>query len=678
MSTVENDVRAAVTTASSNGQTGPNPWPERLSAWKKFSETTHTRGDNIEKRYEDARDADTVALAGTLDSNGRRKVNMFYSNTTILKESLFNSLPKPVVSRLHFGEWDNEVARVAATIVQRALTFEVKQAPYFTEAIKSAIQDRLVPGFGSVWVCFHPATQDEYTENGVLLKRGVPEHISVDIVYWKDLMWEPSRTWEAANWVGRKMHFTKDEAIERFGQEKINLIVGQERKAPVGTADSAINCDKVCVLQIWDKVKREVLHMSETGVVLETSPDPYLLTGFYPTPRPLIASPTTKKFLPLPDYYMAQDQYTQLDELYTRISLIIEAIKVAGVYDGSVAEIQRMLSGAENKLIPVDNFAMLAEKGGVAGAIGWYPVEQVAGVLNHLVSAFSFAKTQLYEITGMSDIVRGSSNQYETLGAQQIKAQFASVRLNGYQRDVAVFVRDTLRIMAELVVQLYSRDRLSQVCGKLPDEDQQYVDQALQLLQNDFLMQCSIDIESDSLTQADWGLEQQQRMAYVQALGGFIQSALPVAQQVPALAPLMMGIIKFASVGFRGAGELEGILDNAMDMLKQPAPTPPNPEAEKAKMEMEMDQRRFEMDQQERQQRMAFERERHEEDLRFQREKHQMEMQQAQQKFAFDMQKAGVEAQVKTEGDIIKAQGQAVAAAIKAESQPKEPGKEEN
>src|SRR5690606_40090888 len=94
------------------------------------------------------------------------------------------------------------------------------------------------------------------------------------------------------------------------------------------------------------------------------------------------------------------------------------------------------------------------------GMIDWYPVEQVATVLQHLYSAFEATKGLLFEITGMSDIVRGASNQYETAAAQQIKAQFASVRMNGYQRDVAKFVAKILNIMSEMFTQLYSEQKI--------------------------------------------------------------------------------------------------------------------------------------------------------------------------------------------------------------------------
>jgi hypothetical protein len=553
-----------------------NPWPQRLSAWKKFSEQFHDRGRQIELRYEDEREAEASGRPSMLGDTGIKKVNMFYSNTTVIKESLYNSLPKPDVSRLHKGEYENDPARVAATIMERGLTYEIHCAPSFDTAVKYAILDRLVPGLGIVWMEFRPPSAD----------KKVPEMIAVEIVYWKDFIYEPRRAWEQVMWAGRILHLNREEATEKWG-EKVNLAT--PAKTHVGTvAADTVNEGKVAVIQMWDKKKKEVLHLTMDGKVLDRNKDPYQLKEFFPCPKPLVASPPTGKFLPTPDYYIAQDQYMELDILYARINLIIEAVRVAGCYDSATPAIGRMLDGAENKLIPVDNWALFAEKGGVNGAISWYPVETITQVLQHLVTAYEFMKNQLFEVTGMADIIRGSTNQYETAAAQQIKAQFASVRMNGFQRDVSFFVRDIVRIMGEIMAQMYTDEKLSKVCGQLPMADQEFVQPALMILRDDFVSSYSIDIETDSLTQADWGLQQKQRMEYISSLSQFLQSAVPAMETKPELAPLLVEIARFASVGFKGASELEGTLDATIAQLQksleasQGQPKPPSPEEVKA------------------------------------------------------------------------------------------------
>jgi hypothetical protein len=629
--------------ADKGGGDKENPWPKRLDAFREFSRKFHERGTKIEARYEDDREAlgtdDPSILAASY-----KRVNLFYSNVCILKESLYNSLPKPDVSRLHKGDFENEPARVAALIVERGLTYEVHCAKWFDEGIKSAILDRLVPGMGTVWLTFIPATADR------------PEEVTIDFVHWKDLVYEPRRKWEECGYVGRKLHLDHHDAVKKWGEQAGELPV--EKNKNYITAPDNIDKGKVCIIQMWEKKTGMVYHMTENGTILDKTKDPYRLNNFYPCPKPLIAAPPTSKFLPMADYYMAQDQYTQLDTLYARISLIIEAVRVAGVYDASQPEIGRMLSGSENKLIPVDNWAMFADKGGAKGTIDWFPVEQIVGVLQQLVTTYEFMKNQLFEVTGMADIIRGSSNQYETLGAQQIKAQFASVRMTALQRDVAFFVRDVIRIIAEMMCQLYSEQKLSAICGQLPQDDQPHVPQALELLRNDFQTKYSIDIEADSLTQADWALEQQQRMALTQTISQFLTSAVPAIEANPALAPLLMQILKFSLVGFKGSAELEGALDQAMNQLKEAGgmPEKPDPEAQKAQMEMQKMQGEMAMKQQDAQlkmqegqqnlqmkrEEMAMKREEHMMDMQMKREAHELDMQFEREKFTMKTQQEAI------------------------------------
>lgn len=621
MNSVAEDVEHAAT-----GEQKNNPWVDRLSAWQRFSERFHERGTKIEKRYEDERDS--------VQEGGSKRINMFYSNTTIIKESLYNSLPKPEVKRLHTGEWDNEPARVAATIMERTLAYEVKCAPNFDQSIKSAILDRLVPGLGTIWVGFEAESVDA---EGM----PIPEHLTVEMVYWKDFMYEPQRAWEQVTWVGRKMYLTPEVAQERFGPGAVSYT--QSSKPKHSTVEDAIKEGKVCVLQIWDKNTRQVHHMTPEGTILDTIDDPFGLSGFFPTPRPLIANPPTRQFLPMTEYYMAQDQYLGMDILYSRINLIVEAIRVSGVYDSSQTSIARMLQGNENRLIPVDNWAMFAERGGVKGHVDWFPVEQVATVLTHLISTYSFIKAELFEVTGMSDIIRGSTNQYETLGAQQLKAQFASVRMDGFQRDVSFFVRDVLRIMADVVCNLYSDDKISATCGILPEADQQFVPAALELLRSNYQSKYSIDIEPDSLTQADWGLEQQQRLEYINSLSQFLHAAVPAAEAAPAIAPLMVQMIKFASVGFKGSNELEGTLDQILDAAMAGGLGGPEEEdnGEQAKQQMEIQKMQMEMQikQQESQQKLEFKQQEHQMDLQFMQQKHQTELQFQREKLQLEYEK---------------------------------------
>lgn len=619
-----------------------NSWMDQINKSKKFKEKSVTHGRKVYSLYEDNRDANAVWI---------KKANFFYANVNILKESLFNSLPKADVSRMQKGNFLADDARVAAIIVERGLNYEMKCAPNFEEAIKSAILDRLVPGMGQVWIKFD-IDQEEQTlevEGGEPTTSKVPvqgtERISVEHVHWEDFFYQPCRLWSKCGWVGRKLYFTKEELIERWGEDAVSKVGDCTKKSDTDLDPAEIDEGKYVVYEIWDKKSKQVIFTGAGEEVLEKQDDPYQLKDFYPCPEPLMANLTTNKFLPITDYHIAEDQYSVLNQLYARINLIIKAVKVAGMYNSESMDIQRMLTSEENVLIPVDSWAMMAENGGVSANIEWYPVEKIVTVLQTLQAQFEAAKAMLYEITGMSDIIRGATNQYETKGAQEIKAQFASVRMNGYQRNVAIFVRDVMRIMSELMCQLYSIEKLKKIVGELAPPDMEHAEAAVGILRDDVLSMYNVDIQANSLTQADWALEKGQRMEVVQTLGSMLQATVGMAAQAPQIVPLAVQMIKFAIAGFKGASEFEGYVDQILDDMLQeqqkaktdPQPPKPSPEEQKAQGEMQkmqmqgqMDQQRFEMEQQGKQADMAMKQQEQQQNMSMEERKMGMELEMKQ------------------------------------------------
>jgi hypothetical protein len=598
-------------------------WDTRIQKAEKYMQPAWTHGQAVYGRYQDKRD-------GTLGSDSNiKRANIFYANVNTLKESLFNSLPKADVSLVHKGDSD-DIGRVSALIMQRGLDYEIQCADDFKCAVRGAILDRLVPGIGQVWIRFEMETDEQ----------GAPlagtEQIFVDQVYWEDFLYEPARNWASVKWVGRKLDLTKAEIIERWGEDAMSK-VQMTKGETTDLTPKQITENKYLVYEIWDKIKRKV-HWVCKGAdePLESIDDPYQLKDFFPCPPPLIANCTTTAYLPVTDYHIAQDQYNQLDVLYARIGMIITAIKVAGLYDAQSTEIGRMLEGQENKLIPVENWAMFVERGGAGGGIQWYPVEQVVTVLQQLQAQYEAVKATLQEISGMADIIRGSSNQYETAAAQTIKAQFASVRMNGYQRDVAEFVTGIINIMGEMMVQLYSDEKLQKIVGQLNPADLQFIPQALEVLRNDQLAMYKISVQADSLVQADWALEKGQRMELMGYVSQFLQSSVPAIQQNPNMAPLLLTMFKFTIAGYRGGAEIEGALNRELEqMAKQaqeaaaqpPQPPPPSPEEIKAQAEAAQMQQQMQIDMQKAQQ-MS-----------------QLKQQEAQNDFMLAQQQAGLDAE---------------------------------
>jgi len=432
-------------------------------------------------------------------------------------------------------------------------------------------------------------------------KKITDQRVCIDYVYWEDFIWSPCRIWEERRWAGRRVYMDHEALIKRFGEdlaEKIPLnyrpLTANMSIYPVASTPTHQAVQQACIYEIWDRLDRKIYWLCKDYEEILDEKDDFLnLVGFEPCPKPLFANITTSNTVPRPDYYFVQDQYVELDQLNNRISLLTKAVKAVGVYDSSASGIQRMLQeGVDNIMIPVSDWAMFAEKGGVQGAVDWLPLDKVVQALQRLYEARESTKAQIYELTGISDIVRGASKASETLGAQEIKAKFASVRIKDTQDEIAFFASELLRLKAEIMVKHYDPEILKRKSNILRTDDAQMADEALDMLQSEEGFEWRITVTSDQMAQADYAMEKQDRIELLSSVAGYLPQATAMIQQAPQMAPLLVNILKWVVSGFKGARDIEGMLDRELDnQLKAQqaaAGAPPEPTPEEKKTDAEI------------------------------------------------------------------------------------------
>jgi hypothetical protein len=590
-------------------------WKNELKQAKREDETWCKRGKKIVKRYRDDR----------TQSFTSKRYNVLWSNIQTMLPALYGRTPRAQVER----RWKDKdpVARTAATILERALQYEIDNNADFDHSIKLAVMDRLLPGRGVNWVRFEsksvetinegmekPEGEDaeDYSDTeGVEMYGGQPEKnietTPVDYVYWEDFRCTPARTWEEVTWCARRVYMSKEEVVKRFGEEfkNINLThipqgLDDMLKSGFNKADAEA-MKKAEIWEIWDKTSECVYWVAEgEDKLLDHKYNPYGLDNFWPLPKPLFATQTTDTLVPVPDYVLYQDQADEIDKLTNRIALLIEALKVVGVYDASQAGIQRMLTeGFDNQLIPVDSWAAFSEKGGVKGTIDFLPLDQTVMALQQCYAAREQAKQVVYDVTGLSDIIRGSSVASETATAQQIKGQYASMRLKRMQMDVAVFASELLRIKAQLMCDLYSPENLIQMSGIMGTDDAPFAEQAIQLMKSEPARNFRIEVASDSLVEMDEAAEKQSRTEFMTAFGVTMRDALPMVQQAPEMAPLIGEVLQFVVRTFKGGRSLEAALETTIEKMNAPKePQGPSPEQQQAEAMQQMEQAKMQQMQQ--------------------------------------------------------------------------------
>lgn len=422
------------------------------------------------------------------------------------------------------------------------------------------------------------------------------EEVLVDHVHWEDFLTSPARTWAEVRWVARQVYMTKDEGKKRFGS--IFEDVPLDWLPPDIGENEAMRPEhylfrRARVWEIWDKPSRKVIWVAHgyQERVLDEVEDPLRLTGFFPTPKPLYATMTSESLIPVPDYQMYRDQAVQIDTLTARIEAISKSIKIAGVYDAAQEGIQRMFAeGVENQLIPVNQWGQFSEKGGLKGSLDILDIGMLSEVLGKLVEVRAQAKNDLYEVTGISDIIRGTTAASETATAQQIKAGFGTMRLRSRQQEVARFARDIIRLVSEIVCEHFTGRTMLLVSdianiAETSPTDIPLIGDAIRLLQDDKTRLLRIDVETDSTIMANHQQEQQARIQFLTMASQFLQQALPAIQQSPEVAPLLGQMMLFGIRSFPQGAELEGAFENAIKQLEQalqqkasqPQQAPPDP-----------------------------------------------------------------------------------------------------
>ena len=559
-------------------------WQTEIQASQQELLKFHQDANRITQRYLDKRDA---------YSKEESKVNLFWSTMQVLLSMLYARPPKADVAR-SFQDYDDDVARVAGTMLQRLLNraFDDSTSAW-DSAVRQGIEDWLVVGEGQIWLRYEVETEDYevpavFDEFGNELSpaeqatRITDEDAPVDYIYWEDFFWSPARTWNEVRWVARRVYMTKDQLAERFGEEiaKVVPLGNFSKKDQVNDQSPKHDpWNKAEVFEIWCKEKRKVYWYSKgADVILDVKDDPLRLDGFFPCPKPLSANVTSSNFMPRADYIFAQDQFNELDEINTRITWLTRAAKVVGVYDKSAEGIQRVFNqGSENQLIPVDNWAMFAERGGIKGQVDWIPIDQVVNAIDHLRQYRQDKVMQIYEVLGISDIMRGSSKASETAAAQQIKAQFGSTRIQLKQFYIADWITQALRIKAEIICKHFQPETILRKSNIMRTPDAQIAMQGVQLLKDEEMSEYRINIEADSMAALDWAAERDAAVQFMQGLGAFISQVAPMAQSVPAAAPVLMSLLQWSVSKFRVSTQIESVLDQAISSLKQQGIQPPQP-----------------------------------------------------------------------------------------------------
>jgi hypothetical protein len=528
------------------------------------------------------------------------------------------SLPAPTPP----GHPEQNDIETAAAVMEKALEVVVSDEASH-EAVKCAVRDMLLPGRGVCRVRWKPIIKsipvDDPVMGGQLAHpvSGEPqtkdvkvwETVDDEYVFWEDLLVDPVRQHTDVSWIAFRHLFDQQSLLQEFAESpQLKQLQSQNKlqdlfkwteetaaKSPIGggaAPKTASRLDavirKAMVWEIWNRSTKEVIWLirENGGIALRVDPDSLSLQGFYPIPKPIYAVVTTDTMIPKAFYDVYASLAADIDDTSRRISDLTAKVKVRGGYNAANKDIASLLTADDGKMLPVDGVDLMS--GGLQNHIWLVPILEWVNALKELYESRNQQKQAIYEIIGLSDIVRGASNPYETATAQRIKGTMGTGRMQGVKSAVANFVRDLMRMKADIIAKNFDAETLTKMTGE------EVTPPVMEILRSDFMRTCSIDIETDSTVEFDETSEKESNAQTMQVIGAVMTAAQGMLQTgllpPPMVIQMTLEMVKMMLHPVRHSRGVIDLLNGYQEMLtkfmqmdpmgvsmRPPPPPPPQP-----------------------------------------------------------------------------------------------------
>lgn len=678
MANIFSKIKDAMTGAAATVSRTPEvkKWMDDIGEALKREKNWRKEGQKVVELYEQAASALTE----------RSDFNILYANTETLSPAVYNNTPRPVVKRR--VDRENPIAIAAAQVLKATLVYLKdtgdRDEETFDDLQKTAVLEALVPGRGLSRFYYEAEFEGEGDAASV---KG--EEVCGESIPWNRVVFGYAKTWNKIPWRAYEHFMTREECVSNFGEVGKQIKLTHQSSLQNDDEDNdklpadAQGVKFAHVWEIWDKNTKEVLFISDGfDKVIKRETDPLGLDGFFDSPRPVMFFQRVSSLVPQPLYIMYENQAGELEKCTRRINGLLHAMKVRGFYDGTLEGIDELLKQPENTLMPAQNVSALQQGQTLDKAIWFMPLEALIVVLQQLYAARLQIINTIHQITGIADIMRGASQASETLGAQEIKQAWGTMRLKRMQKEVQRFTRDCFRIQAEIAAKHFSIDTFKKMTGlQLPmmaekqqaqaqmsaiqqqmqlasqqpgpdgqPQDPQAMQQqaqqqlatlqatlskpaweeVMQFMRSDSIRNYIIDIETNSTIDVEATEDKQELAEMMNSMSQLMNGVFPMVEQgvlpFDAAKALMLAVIN----KFRMGDEVEETF-RAM----QPPQPKQDPAMMKVQAEIQRDQQKAQIDQKRESQSAALEQQRAQAQMQQEQELAQLDMAVRRQELAF-------------------------------------------
>jgi hypothetical protein len=469
------------------------------------------------------------------------------------------------------------------------------------------------------------------------IERKVREKALLDVIQYNDYNCSDARTEDEIEWQSRRAFLDRDQAEQLFGRDVADDLI-YDSFPEVMKKDLARKEDKfegkAELHEIWCEATNKVYWLQKTGekAIIESSEPPTKFEKFYPC-SVIRQSADPDSVVPVSDYAHVRDQILEVERLTTRIHAVTQAIRTNFLYDAAMGPTVEQLFAGDLKGTPIINWPSYKGRGGLQAGVEFYPVEPFVNALNVLQGARGAALQQLYETMKVSDLLRGTSEQYKSATANRLENQWSSLGLVVRQNMFSKFISDAISNLGTIIAEQFEPETILEIgdadalieptiyipppppappmpemgpegmppgdTGMMPPmappppsapDPLQKIDEMKQqiigLLRDNKKRSYRIQIATDSMIAIDQQQQQQDGAMLIQQAGQFFDQMRGLVDQYPPLLDFSISLFQNMIKRMKGGKELDGIFTKAMQQVGEIAkakeeaakqPPPPDP-----------------------------------------------------------------------------------------------------
>lgn len=442
---------------------------------------------------------------------------------------------------------------------------------------------------------------------GLEVEQKVSEKAILENVLYPDYFCSDARTEQEIEWQARRAYLDRSQAEEKFGKEVAKNLKYDSYpdviKKDISRKDDKFE-GKAEIFEVWCEATGKVywIQKGSDKSVLEESEPPIKFDKFYPC-SVIRQSEDPDSVVPVSDYAHVKDQILEVERLTTRIHAVTQAIRTNQLYDATLGNQVEQLYTGDLKVIPVTNWPSYKQRGGLAAGIESLNIEPYINALNVLQGARGQALQQLYETLKVSDLLRGTSDQYKSATANRLENQWSSLGLIVRQNMFAKFVSDAVANLGTIIAEQFDESTIFEIGDAdalieptiftpqpppaLPMQQIDEVKRQIIDIFRDSKKRCyRIQIATDSMIALDQQQQAQEASQLIQTAGSFFDQMRGLIDQYPPLIGFSISLFQNMIKRYKGGKELDGIFTKALQQIGEIAqakeeaakqPPPPDP-----------------------------------------------------------------------------------------------------